>query len=165
MSPDTPPALPPPTSCSSSKPISLISTPRRRGAGFKPERISDLPGVPAPRRLGRERCGVRRNINEILFRQLRHDRLHQIGPHAIARADLHVEHLARAVTRRPSSKAGHRSQPFQISAVTNRARRRPAAAGLDERFSLFDGARPAHRRRSPSADRAAPRARCLRASR
>src|SRR5262249_15563814 len=73
--------------------------------------------------------------------QVGDDRFHEVGPHALSRALLHVVQLAHGVARRPSGDSGYGSETFQISTMADAALRRLAAsAGRRERFALLDAA-------------------------
>src|SRR5262245_57733833 len=88
--------------------------------------------------LRRQRRRVCRDVDQILFRQLGYDRLHQIGPKPRTGAVLHVEHLPRAIARRSPRKTRHRTQALQIDAMTDAARGRLPAARFHERLTLLD---------------------------
>src|SRR5580765_3390107 len=64
---------------------------------------------------------VRDDVHEIFFGELRDNRLHQVGPLAVSRAHLHVEHLTREIARGTSGDPGHRPDTLQIGAVAHAA--------------------------------------------
>src|SRR5262249_16774507 len=90
---------------------------------------------------GYSRRGVGGNVEHILRRQLLHDRLHEIGPGALASAQLHVVQLAYKVTWGTTSEAGNRTKAFEIGAVAYPALRCFAAACRHQRLAFLYTAR------------------------
>src|SRR6185436_18206548 len=96
---------------------------------------------PALRSARRKRPEVRRNRDDVLFRQLRDRLLHQRGVGAGARAVLHGDQLPRDVDGLQPRDARHLAETRERVAVADGALDRLAgSSGLDERLPLRDAA-------------------------
>src|SRR5580693_1473156 len=95
------------------------------------------------------RCRVRGNRQQVLIAETAYNRLHQVGPQALARPLLHVVELAHGVARGPAGDSWNRTETSEVGTMADRASRRLASASrCDQRLASLQAANR-HVRREP----------------